>query len=610
MRESWASIEDALPEYQVERELGRGGMGVVYLGRHRPLDRVVAIKELPASFARDAGVRERFVTEARVLASLGHPHVVPVFDFVEQGNTCLLVMEALGGGTVWDRFTTAGLTMPQTCAIVLATCSGLEHAHASGVLHRDIKPENILFGLDDSLKVTDFGIAKVIGGARTMATVDGGVLGTPAYMAPEQAEGQPVGRTADVYATGTMLYELLSGSLPFPGTESPLSTLLSRVSGEAPDLTSVAPSVPPALASVAMRAIARQAADRYQSAEELGIALGQAAADTWGEDWLSSSGVVVQGSEPIGRAARTTTIGTSPIVPEALGQDPDGHEQITQREPTLLPTETVLADVGEHQAGFDQEDIVVEDLVEVQEVLRPPAFPWLLLVGSLLLMAGLAALAFAGSSQQPVQSDSFAGAEVAAQRLVGPTSIDLDLTEPIELSGLPEGDEVSVQLASFELPLITLGPEPIVDSAATIPASFARWISAGQLTATVEVATADGSTLSTDAAIATTNPWFLTAQAVLALIGLLIAVSLLESNLRVLRRGRKKIAALIGAALAGALLGAALALLLAAVTGNGGSLVTLGLCSALGALAAVLLGLARAQLGRRRRLERHAKRKA
>ncbi len=188
-------------------------MGVVFLAHHEALGRRVAVKELQGALAADPATRSRFVVEAKVMASLDHPHVVPVYDFVERDDRCVLVMEQLPGGTVWDQFVSDGMTMPRATAITLATCSAMQHAHEQGVLHRDIKPENLMFDGAGSMKVTDFGIARVVNGASTRATAAGSVLGTPAYMAPEQAEGGDIGPAVDVYAAATMLYEMLSGRL-------------------------------------------------------------------------------------------------------------------------------------------------------------------------------------------------------------------------------------------------------------------------------------------------------------------------------------------------------------------------------------------------------------
>ncbi len=266
-------VQNALPSYDVGGELGRGAMGVVLAGRHRQLERDVAIKQLPAAFASDEEVRHRFGQEAKTLAALAHPHIVPVYDYVEREGLCLLVMEALPGGTLWDRFTGEGVTMATACTAVLATCAGLQFAHERGVLHRDVKPDNLMFAADRTLKITDFGIAQVFGGEETVTTIDGAVIGTPAYMAPEQAEGHSCGPPADVYATGTVLYELLSGTLPFSLEGGSFEVLERRVHEEPQELLEVAPNVPIPLAEVTMRAIARDPDDRYSTAEAFGIAI-------------------------------------------------------------------------------------------------------------------------------------------------------------------------------------------------------------------------------------------------------------------------------------------------------------------------------------------------
>jgi serine/threonine-protein kinase len=299
-------IAEAIPDYDVERELGRGGMGVVYLGRHRRLDRGVAIKELPPSFAAEPEVRERFSTEARTLAGLAHPHIVPIFDYVEREGLCLIVMEQLPGGTVWDRFTSTGLTPPTACAVVMACCAALQHAHGKGVLHLDVKPDNLMFDAESAVKVTDFGIARVISGDRTMGTVDGQILGTPAYMSPEQARGEDLTPASDVYAAGVMLYELLSGQLPWQGAETASELLSQRLREDPIPLREVATHLPEPLADVVMTALSRDVDTRYQRAEDLGVAIGEACADSWGPGWLDHAGVAIVGSERLSRAARTT----------------------------------------------------------------------------------------------------------------------------------------------------------------------------------------------------------------------------------------------------------------------------------------------------------------
>ena len=301
------AVAAALPLYEVEGELGHGAWGIVLAGRHRQLGRVVAIKQLPRSFGADPAVRNRFIAEARLLASLEHPHVVPLYDFVEHEGLCLLVMERLTGGTLWSR-ARAGHVSPQSCcALTLATLSALHYAHQRGVLHRDVKPENLMFSGKGDLKVTDFGIAKVVGGAATVATRAGDVLGTPAYMAPEQAMGGELSPATDVYAVGTVLYELLSGTLPFPEDSNPVAMLYRHVHEDPAPLLDVAPDVPAKLAEVTQQSLARDPAARYHDAEVFAIALAEAACQTWGPGWLPASGMAVSTSGPVLSAATGQT---------------------------------------------------------------------------------------------------------------------------------------------------------------------------------------------------------------------------------------------------------------------------------------------------------------
>src|SRR3954447_14748370 len=297
------AVAAALPLYEVEGELGHGAWGVVLAGRHRQLGRDVAIKQLPRSFANDPAVRSRFIAEARLLASLEHPHVVPLYDFVEHDGLCLLVMERLTGGTLWSRARAGNVTAQNSCAVTLATLSALHYAHQRGVLHRDVKPENLMFSAKGDLKVTDFGIAKVVGGAATVATRAGDVLGTPAYMAPEQAMGAELSPATDVYAVGTVLYELLSGRLPFPEDSNPVAMLYRHVHEDPEPLIRIRPDVPLAVVEVIDRTLARDPNDRYHDAEEFAVALAEAAVRSWGPGWLPAPSMSVSATGPVLGAA-------------------------------------------------------------------------------------------------------------------------------------------------------------------------------------------------------------------------------------------------------------------------------------------------------------------
>jgi hypothetical protein len=345
-----AQVAAALPAYEIGGELGRGSTGVVLAAEHRQLGRQVAIKLLPADLAHDPAVRRRFVAEARLLASFSHVHVVSVYDFVEEDGLCLLVLERLGGGTLFSR-ARAGLDAPAGCAAVVALCAALHYAHERGVLHRDVKPANVLLAEDGLVKVTDFGIAKVLGGSETLATQSGVILGTPAYMAPEQADGGDsgnVGPATDIYGAGTVLYELLAGRLPFDRDASPLQMLYSHVHSDPLPLLDAAPEVPPELADVVMRSLAHAPNNRQATAQQLGLEVASAAASAWGAGWLASTPFTV--AVPAGggdTTGGTGSITTSAGLPETIAELPQAPSGADDKPPAASsPRRRVALAVG------------------------------------------------------------------------------------------------------------------------------------------------------------------------------------------------------------------------------------------------------------------------
>ncbi len=295
----------ALPGYEIGQEIGRGGLGVVYQGRHRGLGRAVAIKLLSSSVAADAGLRERFIFEARLVAALDHPHIVPVYDFVEHGGLCVIVMEFCGGGTLWSRFQTRGLRTDEAVAVVLAAAVGLHHAHSNGVLHRDVKPENILFSGAGTVKIADFGIAKSLAGDAGQRTATGSLIGTPAYMAPEQVTGDQLSPATDVYSLGVVLYELLTGQRPYRDVSEPMAQLFQHVHEDPRPMVEVFPGVPAQLEAVTRRALAKAPEDRPASAEQFAVELAEATTAMFGVGWLANSGTpVMSASSVIGATER------------------------------------------------------------------------------------------------------------------------------------------------------------------------------------------------------------------------------------------------------------------------------------------------------------------
>ena len=260
-------------EYSLQRELGRGGMGIVYLARDVQLDRDVAIKVLPPDLADTAASRERFMREARTAAGLSHPHIVPIHRVGEANGFVFFVMSYVEGETLGDRLRARGPLPPADATRVLREVAwALAYAHGRGIVHRDVKPDNILLeaGTGRAL-VTDFGIAHG-GGDPGPATDPGKIMGTAYFMSPEQATNQPVDGRSDIYALGVVGYLAVSGRLPLDEPDSPSPLLLPSISAPA-NLIRVAPGIPPALAAAIDRCLDRDPANRFQDGETLAEAL-------------------------------------------------------------------------------------------------------------------------------------------------------------------------------------------------------------------------------------------------------------------------------------------------------------------------------------------------
>ena len=324
MAAGYEHLAAALPGYEIGDEIGRGAWGVVVAGRHRALGREVAIKQLSLHIGREPAVRARFLAEARALAQFDHPHIVRIFDFVEHDGECLLVMERLPGGTAYQRMRSDEPAPPTACSWAVAVCAGLQYAHDREILHRDVKPENLMFSHDGVLRVTDFGIAKLM--TATGATQTGQVMGTPAYIAPEQAQGRPLTPATDVYAAGTVLYELLSGRLPYDPVDSPLFALFQHVHEDHRPLSETAPAVPPPVVAVVERALAKDPDERFPTAGAMGLELARAGEEAWGPVWADELNRVLRSplatpppSAPAGRPTVFSETGPPELPPAEPG---------------------------------------------------------------------------------------------------------------------------------------------------------------------------------------------------------------------------------------------------------------------------------------------------
>jgi serine/threonine-protein kinase len=253
--------------YRVDARIGSGGMAEVYRGHDPVLNRTVAIKILLAQWARDMSFVDRFRREAQAAARLNHPNIVAVYDTGVDGDTKWIVMEYIEGKTLHDFLADGRRPTPvQACEIAGSICGALASAHAQGVIHRDIKPANVMVTRDGTVKLMDLGIARLVTGPET-APQTSAILGTASYMSPEQAQGRPIDERTDLYSTGAVLYELLTGRPPHTG-DSPVAIAYKQVNEVPPPPSTTNADVTPALDAVVMRALAKNPANRYQSARE------------------------------------------------------------------------------------------------------------------------------------------------------------------------------------------------------------------------------------------------------------------------------------------------------------------------------------------------------
>lgn len=258
--------------YQLEKSLGTGGMAVVYRARDIMLERIVAIKILREDFSSDLEFRERFRQEARAVANLSHPNIVTVHDFGLDQGRLFLVMENVPGTDLKSILQKQRrLTVEEGLPLLIQACAGIGYAHRAGLVHCDIKPQNLLVTPDKRLKVADFGIARALASIQPNERINV-VWGSPQYFSPEQAGGAPPSPASDVYSLGVVMYEMLTGQLPFIGsTATELARLHREVPPVSPRITN--PDIPPALEQIMLKVLSKEPSARYRTADQLGRVL-------------------------------------------------------------------------------------------------------------------------------------------------------------------------------------------------------------------------------------------------------------------------------------------------------------------------------------------------
>ena len=258
--------------YEIERELGRGGMAVVYLARDPNVKRLVAIKVLPRQYTFDPQFRARFEREAEIIAALEHAYIVPIYDFGEDGDQPYIVMRFMQGGSLAERIGQGPLPVAAAAKILQRLGIALDEAHAQHIIHRDLKPGNILFDQRGEAFLSDFGVAKMLEASAALTGI-GNLMGTPAYMSPEQVHGdvQLDGRS-DVYALGVLLFEMLTGQIPYQA-DTPARQMMKHLLEPIPRILEIRSDLPPPCQAILSRAMAKDRDERFATAREMAMAV-------------------------------------------------------------------------------------------------------------------------------------------------------------------------------------------------------------------------------------------------------------------------------------------------------------------------------------------------
>ena len=269
------AIPTKIGRYEIKSELGRGGMATVYRAFDPSFEREVAIKVLPREMMHDPQFRSRFEREIKMVAALEHPSIVPVYDVGDDDGQPYFVMRFMTGGSLSNWIAKGKIPLEDTARIVGKIAQGLSYAHKKGIIHRDLKPDNILFDDNDDPFISDFGIAKLT--ESTSGSLTGsGVIGTPAYMSPEQARGEKIDSRSDVYSLGVIVYQMLSGQQPY-NADTPMGVVVKHITEPVPEILQVTPTLPYDVDQIIRSSMAKDKTRRYETAIDLAKALNMAA---------------------------------------------------------------------------------------------------------------------------------------------------------------------------------------------------------------------------------------------------------------------------------------------------------------------------------------------
>ncbi len=315
--------------YEIRGEIGRGGMATVYHAYDPRFEREVALKVLPHEMLHDVQFRTRFEREAKTIAMLEHPAIVPVYDFGEEEGQPYFVMRYMTGGSLSDRIKKGPMRVQEAAQLIAHIAPGLDEAHAKHIIHRDLKPGNILFDQFYEPYISDFGIAK-LSEAQTNVTGNA-IVGTPAYMSPEQAQGESIDGRSDIYALGVILFEMLTGQQPYHG-DTPMSVVVKQITDPVPHILNVKPDLPPDMELIIEKAMAKDRNERFQDVKSLANALnavarGERLSLGSSDATMLTSSKTVLASKPPSQPLPGTMTAKRPPAPERA-QVPQVFEQV------------------------------------------------------------------------------------------------------------------------------------------------------------------------------------------------------------------------------------------------------------------------------------------
>jgi len=434
-------IGSVIEKYEVLEKIGEGGMATVYRGRHTTLDRTVAIKVMHPHLLSSEKNRERFRREARAIESLEHDNILRIYDYSGvDSEACFIVTEFIQGPTLRELLDEVGAMMPEPAALVARElCCALSTAHGEGIVHRDLKPENIMFDADGRVKLMDFGIARIADDSHV--TMTGALVGSPAYMSPEQATGEDVDLRSDIFALGTVLYRMVTGTLPFRGG-NPSVVLKNIIDTTYDDPVERVPSLDPAVASIIAKCLTRTADERYASSDDIKAEL---------ESFLRSVGI--DATDP-GQWALDLYIDA-----------PDAYEERLQ---TWLIERLVGRGRSEAAAGqtanalrtfnrvltLDENN---EEVVTIIESMRPPLVDEPSRHGVLLWVAPLV-IALVAIVALTLQSDRFTGSDAAT-----PPPAALRRVSLVPMPVVPIPERLAVVLATPDAVPEPSTPIPVIE---------------------------------------------------------------------------------------------------------------------------------------------------